>query len=269
MPGVVQLSLQDAIARGLKQNLGVLLAGQDVRSSRGARWQALSALLPNVNTSSYVADSKVDLAEFGFSFKFPLTIPRLSGLSPISIRAPMSRSPSLTGKRSTARTRVRGSVKSAQYTYKDARDLVILAVGFAYLAGDRRRSAHRNGRRSGEDGAGAIRSGVGSGQSGHFARDRRPSRASGTEDPPAAVDSGEKRFRHSEADCCARDRLGSRAAIRAYRQIALPALRGFTVDDALKRAYASRSDYQAARRTCARPNIRARPPKPNICPRFP
>ena len=68
-PGVVQLSLQDAISRGLRQNLGLLLAGQDVRSSRGERWRQLSALLPNVNTSSYVADSKVDLAEFGFSFQ--------------------------------------------------------------------------------------------------------------------------------------------------------------------------------------------------------
>ena len=86
----MQLSLQDAISRGLRQNLGLLLAGQDVRSSRGERWRQLSALLPNVNTSSYVADSKVDLAEFGFTFKFPgVTIPAVVGPFSISIRGPL------------------------------------------------------------------------------------------------------------------------------------------------------------------------------------
>ena len=39
-PGVLQLSLKDAIARGLKQNLGVLLSNEDVRAARGTRWQA-------------------------------------------------------------------------------------------------------------------------------------------------------------------------------------------------------------------------------------
>src|SRR5271170_6175433 len=31
-PGVLQLSLQDALARGLKQNLGLLMSGEDVRA---------------------------------------------------------------------------------------------------------------------------------------------------------------------------------------------------------------------------------------------
>ena len=82
VPGVLKLSLQDAMDRGLKQNLGLLLSGQDVRTARGARWQELSALLPNVTTSSYVDGSKMDLAEFGFSFKFPrpgISIPAVVG----------------------------------------------------------------------------------------------------------------------------------------------------------------------------------------------
>src|SRR5271154_498396 len=48
VPGVVRLSLQDAIDRGLKQNLGALLSSADIRFSRGQRWQQLSALLPHV-----------------------------------------------------------------------------------------------------------------------------------------------------------------------------------------------------------------------------
>ena len=124
-PGVVQLSLQDAISRGLRQNLGLLLAGQDVRSSRGERWRQLSALLPNVNTSSYVADSKVDLAEFGFSFKFPgVTIPSVVGpFSYIDSRASVTQT--IFDWKAINNTHAASEeAKSAQDTYKDARDLV-------------------------------------------------------------------------------------------------------------------------------------------------
>ena len=133
-PGVVQLSLQDAISRGLRQNLGLLLAGQDVRSSRGERWRQLSALLPNVNTSSYVADSKVDLAEFGFTFKFPgVTIPAVVGpFSYIDSRASVTQN--IFDWNAINNTHAASEeAKSAQDTYKDARDLVTLAVGYEYL----------------------------------------------------------------------------------------------------------------------------------------
>src|SRR6202522_4377828 len=46
--GVVPLSLQDAIDRGLKQNLGLLLSLADIGAARGQRWEQLSALLPHV-----------------------------------------------------------------------------------------------------------------------------------------------------------------------------------------------------------------------------
>ena len=54
VPGVMQLSLQDAIDRGLKQNLGLLLSNADIRSARGQRWEQLSALLPHVTAAPYV-----------------------------------------------------------------------------------------------------------------------------------------------------------------------------------------------------------------------
>lgn len=136
-PGVLQLSLQDAMDRGLKQNLGLLLSGQDVRTARGQRWQELSALLPNLTTSSYVDASKVDLAEFGFSFKFPpslgFSIPSTVGpFAYFDSRAYVTQSifdlHAINAERSATQT-----LKSAQYSYKDARDLVILAVGNTYL----------------------------------------------------------------------------------------------------------------------------------------
>jgi len=133
-PGVVQLSLQDAISRGLRQNLGLLLAGQDVRSSRGERWRQLSALLPNVNTSSFVADSKVDLAEFGFTFKFPgVSIPAVVGpFAYVDSRASVTQN-IFDWNAINSTHAASEEAKSAQETYKDARDLVTLAVGYEYL----------------------------------------------------------------------------------------------------------------------------------------
>jgi outer membrane protein TolC len=136
-PGVVQLSLKDAIARGLKQNLGVLLSSQDVRAARGTRWQQLSSLLPNVTTSSYMQGSEVDLAEFGFAFKFPaslgFTIPSIVGpFGYFDSRAYVTQ-PVFDFKAINNTHAATENVKSAQATYKDARDLVVLSVGYTYL----------------------------------------------------------------------------------------------------------------------------------------
>jgi hypothetical protein len=50
-PGVLSLSLTDAIARGLKFNLGLILGEQETQVARAARLRALSALLPNLNAA--------------------------------------------------------------------------------------------------------------------------------------------------------------------------------------------------------------------------
>jgi outer membrane protein TolC len=133
-PGVVQLSLKDAITRGLKQNLGILLSSQDVRAARGSRWQQLSALLPKATTSSYGNVSKVDLAEFGFTFKFPgFSIPAVVGpFTYFDSRAYVTQS-IFDWKAINQTHAATQNVKSAEDTYKDARDLVILSVGYSYL----------------------------------------------------------------------------------------------------------------------------------------
>jgi len=137
VPGVLPLSLQDAIDRGLKQNLGLLLANQDIRASQGERWKQLSALLPNLTTSSYVDGSQVDLAEFGFTFQLPpsagFKIPSVVGpFGYFDSRAYLTQSLFDWTAINRSRQASQG-VKSAQYTFKDARDLVILAVGYCYL----------------------------------------------------------------------------------------------------------------------------------------
>jgi outer membrane protein TolC len=132
--GVLRLSLQDAIDRGLRQNLGALLSSSDVQSARGQRWEQLSALLPHVVASPYVDVSKSNLSEVGFSFRAPgLTFP--TSVGPFSyFDARVNVTQSLLDWKAISNARAAGqSLKSSRYTYKDARDLVVLAVGFSYL----------------------------------------------------------------------------------------------------------------------------------------
>ena len=133
VPGVLPLSLQDAIDRGLKKNLGLLLSNADIGSARGERWEQLSALLPHVTAAPTVTDSKINLAALGISSLDGIKIPASDG--PFSyFDARVSVTQSLFDWKSIDATRAAGqSLKSAGYSYKDARDLVVLAVGYVYL----------------------------------------------------------------------------------------------------------------------------------------
>jgi len=134
--GVLPLSLQDAIDRGLKQNLGALLSSEDIRSAHGERWKELSALLPTTSATSYVDGSKIDLAEYGFTFNVPgFAFPSIVGpFGYYDARANVSQS--IFDWNAIEKTHsATESLKAAQYTYKDARDLVVLAVGYNYLLG--------------------------------------------------------------------------------------------------------------------------------------
>jgi outer membrane protein TolC len=125
--------LQEAIDRGLKQNLGLLLSNTDIRSARGQRWEQLSALLPHATLSPYVEASKINLGELGLTSLGGISIPSSVGsFSYFDSRATMTQS--LFDWKSISATRAAiQNVKSAEYSYKDARDLVVLAVGFVYL----------------------------------------------------------------------------------------------------------------------------------------
>ena len=130
--GTLPLSLADAIQRGLKQNLGVLLSSQDIRAARGAKWKELSALLPHVTASPYINVSQIDLAEYGFQFN---GVPAVIGpFSYFDARANLSQT--LFDWKAVNKARAaQESEKSAAFSLKDARDLVVLAVGYTYLRG--------------------------------------------------------------------------------------------------------------------------------------
>jgi len=132
--GVIPISLQEAIDRGLKQNLGLLLSSSDIRSARGQRWEQLSALLPHVTASPYLDISQTNLQELGISLGLPgLKLPSSVGpFSYFDARVAVAQSlfdwKSINNERAAAQ-----NLKSTEYSFKDARDLVVLAVGFTYL----------------------------------------------------------------------------------------------------------------------------------------
>jgi outer membrane protein TolC len=133
-PDVLQLSFQEAIDRGLRNNLGLLLSGDQTLTARGERWKELSNLLPNLSARVQEDVQTQSLTALGFkSNVFPFPVPRVIG--PFNyFDARVSLSQSLFNFKDLAKERAASeSLKSAQYTFKDARELVVLAVGNAYL----------------------------------------------------------------------------------------------------------------------------------------
>jgi outer membrane protein TolC len=127
---IIELSFSDAMTRGLQQNLGLLLSQDSTLAARGQRWHELSAMLPNLSGSIAENLQTVSLAQFGF--KIP-GIPRIIGpFNYLDARGYLTQSIFNWNYLQRERAAVQ-NLKSAQYSYKDARELVVLAVGNAYL----------------------------------------------------------------------------------------------------------------------------------------
>ena len=77
---VLQLSFQDAIDRGLRNNLGLLLSGDQTTMARGERWKELSNLLPNLQARLQEDVQTQSLTALGFKGSlFPFPLPRVIG----------------------------------------------------------------------------------------------------------------------------------------------------------------------------------------------
>src|SRR5216683_1540501 len=63
---VEKITIVAAIVRAMEHNLGVLVAEHAVGRAQGARWRALSELLPNVNARVGETRQQINLAAFGF-----------------------------------------------------------------------------------------------------------------------------------------------------------------------------------------------------------
>ncbi len=134
-PGVLSLTFSDAIERALRQNLAGLLSEYNTIEARGQKWQQLSELLPNVGADVQEAKQKVSLEAEGFRPSlFPgLSVPRVIGpFSYFDMRA--SATERVFDWRAIQKYRSAAIGEGvAKLNLKDARDLVVLATGNAYL----------------------------------------------------------------------------------------------------------------------------------------
>jgi|CZKC01.1.fsa_nt_gi outer membrane protein TolC len=130
------LSLRDAIQRGLEYNLGTVGMTQAERQAHGQSISARSALLPNVNGTLGETVEQEDLKALGLRVKIPIagfTFPTIVGpFNYFDLRAHLTQNvldlTALNNYRAANET-----VRANQFAAQDARDLVVLAVGGAYL----------------------------------------------------------------------------------------------------------------------------------------
>jgi outer membrane protein TolC len=127
---VLDLSLDDAVQRGLRQNLGLILQTSAVKNSNGQRLEELQALLPTVTADASIEVQQINLNAFGISF--PGLNPIVGPFQVVDFRAYLT-----TNLVNVSALKnyiaAKHNFAGAKLTAEDARDLVVLTVGNAYL----------------------------------------------------------------------------------------------------------------------------------------
>ena len=126
----VSLTLEEAMQRGLKNNLGAILSGTQTAVARGQRLSQLQSLLPEVDASLKETVMQADLPAEGLRISgFPTII---GPFGYTDLRASLSWS--LVNVASLRNyLAAQHNFTAATLTAQDARELVILTVGNAYL----------------------------------------------------------------------------------------------------------------------------------------
>jgi len=126
----VSLTLDDAIQRGLKANLGVILSGAQTAAARGQRLSQLQSLLPSADLSAQESVLQVDLPAQGLRIPgFPKIIGPF-GYTDLRAKLNWSLIDVASLRNYLA---ARHNFTAAQLSAKDAREMVVLVVGNAYL----------------------------------------------------------------------------------------------------------------------------------------
>src|SRR5260370_13480325 len=131
-------SRRDAVERGLQCNLGDVGVANGVRQAQGQSRVARSALLPNINGNLSETVEQLNLRASGFHFNPPpgfgaFAIPSVVGpCNFFDLRASLSQSVADMAAWNNYRS-AKENLSANQLSAKDARDLVVLAAGGAYL----------------------------------------------------------------------------------------------------------------------------------------
>ena len=132
--GLLNLTIADAIQRGLRFNLGSISASSTVQQLRGERLAALSKLLPNIYGTASETGEKLDLQTLGLTTGALGPTPLPTTISPYhyySAVANVNEDVSMTSIYNLRQSKA--SAAAAELSARDARELVVLAVGGSYL----------------------------------------------------------------------------------------------------------------------------------------
>ena len=127
---VIDLSLDDAIQRGLRQNLGMILQSSAAKGANGQRLEQLQALLPTITANASVEVQQINLAAFGL--KFPGLKPIIGPFQVEDFRGYLTQNLFNVSALQNY-IAAKHNFESARLSADDARDLVVLTVGNAYL----------------------------------------------------------------------------------------------------------------------------------------
>lgn len=122
------LTLKEALDRALQFNLGLLLQEEAVQSAHGARWRALSDLLPRVNGTIGQRRQVINLEAFGFPAPDPIVGPFNTFDARVGVSQPILDLTALNNARAAS-----FNERAAASGVKSARELVVLVAVNLYL----------------------------------------------------------------------------------------------------------------------------------------
>jgi len=130
--GPLRLSMEEAVKRGLQTNLGVITSDVTSATVRAQRLQVLSQMLPQITVSASESVMQVNTASYGFN-TISAAIPAMIGpFQYVQAQANFNWSAlSLTNFRNVQAANAVD--RATQMSARDARELVVLAVGGSYL----------------------------------------------------------------------------------------------------------------------------------------
>ncbi len=134
-PEVLTITIVDAIRRALDHNLGVLTAEQAMGRAGGARWRALSELLPTIDGRLAETRQTINLQAFGFgSFgsAFGDVPPIVGPFNVFDARISLSQTLFDAGASKTAKSETY-NLEAARHTYHSARNFVVHVAGNMYI----------------------------------------------------------------------------------------------------------------------------------------
>ena len=135
--GPLSLSLDEALKRGLRYNLGAINSQQGFRLAHGESTVALSQLLPHLSANALEIDQQIDLAAFGFKFSLPpsagFSLPTIVGpFNYFDLRANLTQKLADVQALRTYQSS-RESRRAAELSVQDAREIVVYVVTAGYL----------------------------------------------------------------------------------------------------------------------------------------